>query len=83
MWIAQGQKVYGIETDPVQLHPGSVVDIGMLVDCLEESDSPWHGHNIWGYKVAGVIPIEPVPMNGNLGLWNCRFKYRPLLPVGS
>lgn len=79
-WIAEGLRKYGIDSDPIQLQPGCIIGIGTLVDCVEESESPWHGYGSWGYKLTGTIPIKPMPWKGNLGLWKCRFKYRPLLP---
>jgi len=73
-WIKKGMRGYGIEQDP--LLKGHIIGIGMLVDCLEKSSSPWFNKGLFGWVIESVIPIEPVPFTGNLGLWPCRFKYR-------
>lgn len=76
-WIKKGMRGYGIEQDP--LLKGHIIGIGMLVDCVEKSSSPWFHRGIegnFGWVIESVIPIEPMPFSGNLGLWPCRFKYR-------
>lgn len=73
-WIRKGQRRVWEECDLV--HPSHVVGIGMLVDCVDRSSSPWFSGD-WGWVLQGVIPIYPVPMKGALGLWNCKFKFRP------
>jgi len=32
----------------------------------------------WGFVLKDVVGIEPEKRKGPLGLWDCRFKYRPL-----
>lgn len=74
-WIKKGMSRYWSEFDFAD--PGHVIGIGMLVDCVDRSSSPWF-QGEWGWVIQGVIPIHPVPMKGALNLWNCRFKYRPV-----
>jgi len=76
-WIKKGRRPfrYDEDADPVVL--SHIVAIGMLVDCVDRSRSVWFGGD-WGFVLRGVIPIEPVPMVGGLGLWNSKFRYRPL-----
>lgn len=76
-WINQGRKRYGLERVEETLDQSCVIAIGMLVDCVQKSSSPWF-EGEWGWVLAGVIPIRPVPLAGKLGIWDCKFKYRPL-----
>lgn len=75
-WINRGRRLY--ELDPVDEPDCSqIVAIGMLVDCIKKSSSPWFVGE-WGWMLSGVIPIDPIPWTGGLSLWDCKFKYRPL-----
>jgi len=73
-WLKKGMSKHWETFDLAD--PGNIVGIGMLVDCVDKSSSPWY-EGEWGWLIQGVIPIQPVPMKGALGLWNCKFKYRP------
>lgn len=79
-WINRGRKRYGLEKVEDSLDQSCVIAIAMLVDCVEKSSSPWYVGK-WGWLLAGVIPIEPVPLTGALSIWDCKFKYRPLKKV--
>lgn len=77
--IAAGQRRYWLNVEDDMLAPGSIVAIAMLVDCVVRSKSPWYsGGDYFGWVLQGVIPIEPIPWTGALGLWTCKFRYRPL-----
>lgn len=80
-WIHRRQKWYGMDVGrECEIRRGCVLAIAMLVDCVETSSSRWFNGK-FGWVLQSVIPIEPVPMNGALGLWNCKFSYRPLVPL--
>lgn len=77
-WINRGRHRYGLdpEEEPVCSH---IVAVAMLVDCFEKSSSPWWIKDEKGWAISGVVPIEPIPWTGALSIWDCRFKYRPLI----
>ena len=76
-WIVRGQQRYWSNVGEDILSPSNIVAIAMIVDCVEQSSSPWFGGE-WGWVLQGVIPILPIPWTGGLGIWDCRFKYQPL-----
>lgn len=76
--IAAGQRRWELPTDYDPHSDGCIVGVGMLVDCVEQSSSPWYEGRDFGWVLAGVVPIEPIPWKGQVGLWNGRFAYRPL-----
>lgn len=75
-WINHGRRRFGLEEEE-RPECSQIVAIAMLVDCVEKSSSPWFFGD-WGWKLEGVIPIEPIPWTGGLGIWDCKFKYLPL-----
>jgi hypothetical protein len=79
-WINKGRRRYGLEAQesPEVSH---IVAITMLTGCVEKSSSPWRGSSEWGWVIEGVIPIEPIPWIGGLGVWDCKLKYRPLTTI--
>ena len=76
-WINRGRRQYGLdsEEEPICSH---IVAIAMLTDWVEKSSSQWFGGE-WGWVITGVVPVEPIPWTGGLGIWDCKFKYRPLV----
>jgi hypothetical protein len=76
-WIAKGQRSRGYDPGDELVKPSHIVAIGMLVDCVQRSASPWFGSK-WGWVIEGVIPIVPIPWTGGLSTWDCKFKYTPL-----
>jgi len=78
-WIRQGQRRAGILGEQEEMLPSHILAIAMLTNCVERSSSPWYQRDSYGFLVTGVVPIEPIPMTGALGLWDCRFKYRPFV----
>lgn len=77
-WINKGRKKFGLEPESEDnILCSHIVAIGMLVDCVEKSTSPWYGGE-YGWVIQGIVPIEPVPFTGTLGLWDCRFNFCPL-----
>ncbi|HRX79607.1 MAG: hypothetical protein H6821_05565 [Planctomycetaceae bacterium] len=76
-WINKGRKKYGQEPEDESVIVSHIVAIAMLVDCVDRSSSVWF-HGDWGWVLEGVIPIEPIPWVGGLGVWDCKFKYQPL-----
>lgn len=81
-WINRGRKRYELEPEGDNFIHGHIIAIAMLVDCVERSTSPWF-QGKWGWVLRGIVPIEPIPMSGNLGIWNCKFKFRPLKAKGT
>ena len=75
--IAKGRRKYGLETEDIPL-TSHVIAIGMRVDCVQNSRSPWSQREAWHLVIEGIVPIQPVPMDGALGLWQCGFYYEPL-----
>ena len=77
VWINNGRRQYGLEAED---EPGcsQFIAVAMLVDCVRKSSSPWFNGE-WGWRIQGVCPIEPIPAKGTLGLWECSFKYTPLM----
>ena len=73
--IKKNQRQFEIAHDTPEIINSHIIAIGMLTDCLEESDSVWHTPEYWGFKLEYVIPIKPVPMKGKLGVWDCSFSY--------
>lgn len=83
-WIQRGRALYGLakqEDLDAEVPTGHIIGIAMLVDCCESFASPWwDGPDSWAWVLRGVVPIEPIPVKGALGLWNCKkFAYRPLV----
>lgn len=75
-WIDRGRRRWGLDASGGGLDGGAIIAIAMLVDCVDRSSSPWF-RGEWGWVLQGVVPIEPLPRGGRLGLWDCHFKYRP------
>lgn len=77
-WINRGRRQYGLdpEEEPKCSH---IVAVAMLVDCVEKSSSLWWDEGQKGLVISGVVPIEPMPWTGARSIWDCRFKYRPLM----
>lgn len=76
----EGQQGLGIELDcKCDIAAGHILAIAMLVDRVESSSSRWYDKGSFGWVLRGVVPTEPIEMKGALGLWNCRFKYEPLV----
>lgn len=80
-WINRGHRKYSLDLVKNDLIYGHIIAIAMLVDCVKRSSSPWYCPDNSAWVLSGVVPIEPVECKGALGLWDCRFKYRPLRPV--
>ncbi len=78
-WINKGRRQYGLEPEE-EPACSQIVAIAMLEDCIEKSSSPWFGGE-WGWVISGVVPIEPISWTGGLGIWECKFKYRPLVKL--
>jgi len=76
-WINKGRKTYGVDPEET---PGlsQIVAIAMVTGCIQKSSSAWFVGE-WGWVLEGVIPIEPIPWVGGLSIWDCKFKYRPLI----
>ena len=76
-WINRGRRRYGLAAQ-AEPETSQIVAIAMVVDCVEKSSSPWW-QGEWGWVLSGVIPIEPIRRKGGLSLWDCTFRYRPLI----
>lgn len=77
-WINRGHRKFGKPVSKDDLINGHIIAIAMVVDCVKPSSSPWYFKGNWAWVLGAVVPIEPIPWDGALGLWDCRFKYRPL-----
>lgn len=77
-WINRGRRAYGMDRIE-ELEPSQVIGMGMLVDCVEQSSSPWHEKGCFGFEILGIVPIEPIAFDGALNLWDCEFEYTPLI----
>lgn len=75
-WINKGRRRYGLAPQD-EPDCSQIIAIAMLSDCVQKSSSPWFSGD-WGWVISGVIPIEPIPWTGGLGVWDCKLKYRPL-----
>lgn len=51
-----------------ELIKGAVIGTVYLRDCVTVSPSPWF-FGIYGFEVDTPVQIEPVYVNGKLGLW--------------
>jgi hypothetical protein len=77
-WINRGRRQFGLEPEgPDNITSSHIIAIAMFVDVIGKSSSPWFVGE-WGWVLKGVVPIEPIPRVGALGLWECKFLYRPL-----
>jgi hypothetical protein len=72
-WIDDNVGPIWRET-PTSLERGGIVGIVDVVDCVEESDSPWFG-GPFGLVLANPRPLSFVPYKGQLGM----FKVPPEL----
>jgi hypothetical protein len=77
-WINRGREGVGLEPEgPDNIISSHIIAIAMFVDVIEKSPSPWFVGDK-GWVLQGIVPIEPIPWVGALGLWDCKFKYRPI-----
>lgn len=75
-WLRLGLKRHWSDFDEL-VTPSHFVAIAMIVDCVDKSSSPWF-RGQWGWVLEGIVPIVPIPHKGSLGLWDCKFKYKPV-----
>lgn len=50
---------------------GGIVGVADLVDCIDDSDSPWF-FGPYGLTLENVRPVEFIPVKGALGLFDWR-----------
>ena len=56
---------------PHNLPGGVVLGVVRLVDCVDDSPSPWAEEGLWHWLLADRIAFdEPVPWRGQLGLFD-------------
>ena len=56
------------ELPPIATLPrGAIVGVATIIDCVAASADPWFS-GPFGFVLAGVRPIEPLPWRGALGL---------------
>jgi len=62
---------FGIEIPDWQdLPTGGIVGYSEIVDCVEESDSPWwQNKSRYGFKLANSTPCELIPCPGKLSFF--------------
>jgi hypothetical protein len=51
---------------------GGIVGEATLVDCVGDSDSPWHLKDHFGFVLAEAHPLPFAPMPGRLQFFNVR-----------
>lgn len=61
---------------------GGIVGIAEIIDCVEESDSPWFSGN-YGFVLANVRPLPFIPVKGALGFFNWKSRGIVTLPGGE
>ena len=52
-----------------ELVKGAIIGTVNMIGCVTESSSPWF-FGPYGFVVETPVEIEPVYVNGKLGLWN-------------
>lgn len=55
---------------PRNLYAGHVIAIVDLVDCVQDSESPWAFAGHWHWVLANPSTIGAYPTKGRLGLWD-------------
>ena len=56
---------------PGELEQGGIIGTANIVDCVEQSDSPWF-FGPFGLVLENIKPVPFVPVKGALGLFNWR-----------
>lgn len=80
-------RAYRENTDLMELvadtHPGCILCKARLVDCIEMTDDwiatlsetericGFYSPGRYGWVLEDIEPVEPVPVKGKLGLWEC------------
>lgn len=68
-----GPKLADLIPDPAALQRGGIVGTAAIVNCVENSDSPWF-FGPYGLVLTNVQPVEFIPVKGALGLFDWRKK---------
>jgi hypothetical protein len=59
-----------LATSPKYAQFGMVIGTVDVVDCIQDSKSPWAMRDHWHWVLDNARPLdEPVPAKGRLGLW--------------
>lgn len=52
-------------------HFGAIIGVAEIVDCVRRSSSPWFVGR-YGFVLAKAMPVDPIPVNGQLGFFDWR-----------
>lgn len=59
----------GVCAAPERLDRGGIIGTAEIVDCVEQSDSPWF-FGRYGFVLRNVRPVEFIPVKGALGFFD-------------
>lgn len=54
---------------PTEFERGGIVGIAEIVDCIEQSESPWFCGR-YGFVLRNTRPLPFIPMRGQLGIFD-------------
>ncbi|MCM5556301.1 ASCH domain-containing protein [Pleomorphomonas sp. JP5] len=66
------RKASALRSDDAQL--GGIVGIAEIVDCVEQSDSPWF-FGRYGFVLRNACPLPFHPCKGRLGFFKVQYPY--------
>lgn len=72
-WLA---RWHGLCAAPYKLERGGIVGVAEIVDCVEQSPSPWFMGR-YGFVLANARPVEFIPVKGALGFFDWRSNLTP------
>lgn len=61
---------------PEEIARGGIIGTAEIVDCVEESASPWF-FGRYGFVLRNVQPVDFIPVKGALGFFPWRENLRP------
>lgn len=61
----------GVTPAPYRLDRGGIIGTAEIVDCVEQSDSPWF-FGRYGFVLRNPRPVDFIPVNGALGFFDWR-----------
>ncbi|MGB8700899.1 MAG: hypothetical protein WCD18_15910 [Thermosynechococcaceae cyanobacterium] len=71
-WDADGAQfikgLTGITIDPIDDPAGCIIAIAQFSGMVTQSTDPWF-FGPYGWRWSKIVPIQPVPCKGDLGLW--------------
>lgn len=67
-WI---DRWHGVTAAPYRLDRGGIIGVAEIVDCVDDSDSPWFLGR-YGLVLRNARPVPFIPVKGALGLFDWR-----------